>query len=183
MRICNNAQFRLLQVLHESTNFCLKPLANCALQGLDCKTYDWKKIHSHFLLTSYIADFLEFEEIFEVEGGIDVSATCHYCVIQNDEFGSTTKIKRPSLKSCKMLLIRFHAGSTIFEKDPINLSMFSVSPVLHTFTFVGFHSCVYLYVVFGNNPWHCLSLGISRTLKECFIKYLLNTTQTSTAMK
>lgn len=58
-RVCSNARQRLLQALHESIKFCLKPLTNCALQRLKFKTFDGKKILFHFLLTCYIADFCE----------------------------------------------------------------------------------------------------------------------------
>lgn len=82
-----------------------------------------------------------------------------------------------------MLRERFHAGSTVAEKKLFNLSMFLIPPVLQTVFLVGVHPRVDICAILRFEPLHSLSLGISRTLKECSIKNLSDETRTCTAMK
>lgn len=76
-KICINARSRQLKSFHESMKSCSQPLANCAFQWLECKTYYGKKVLFHFLMTSYIAVFLGYDDILAVKRGINMSAPCH----------------------------------------------------------------------------------------------------------
>lgn len=55
--------------------------------------------------------------------------------------------------------------------------------MLHTTLFDDIRLGVDIFPIFRFDPMHFLSLRISRTLKECLIKYLAGKIQTSTAIK
>lgn len=63
------------------------------------------------------------------------------------------------------------------------LSMHAVLSGLHTFPFVGIHSCPDLYSFFRPEPVPFLPFQTSKMLKECFIAMLANSGKTSSAIK
>lgn len=70
-----------LEGLHESISFVMTPVIEAALSGLCCATSDVYRFRLHLMMTSYISDNPEAEDMLSVKRGCATDSPCHRCVV------------------------------------------------------------------------------------------------------
>lgn len=91
------------------------------------------------------------------------------CFLADDEILDES-ILRSTVSTFKMSLWRV-------SKKKYFLS--TIAPVLHSLPFPGVHKCVEHYALFRSEAMQVLSLGVSRTRKNCLVQIPGNTTRTT----
>lgn len=87
-------RLELLRALHECVEFVLKPLSSKALTGASFTTSDLLHYRVHFMLSSYIADLPEAEDMCSVKRGSRTFSPCHRCLVSRDQLAMSTKAPR-----------------------------------------------------------------------------------------
>lgn len=78
----------ILQNLNESISLSLEALIEIAVKELKFKTSDRTEILFHLILSSYIVDLPESEDMFSMKRGTQTISPCHNCLVWNKWFNS-----------------------------------------------------------------------------------------------
>lgn len=135
-------------MLHENIKISFQNLVKTVVLGLNCRTSDANKTCFHFLLTPYIADIPESEEMLSVKRGTRTLSPCHNCLVTNNDFNFNKCGKQTSSKKTLKLLYDKGKSSSLAEEQLHQRSMLPLAPVLCRFLFIGVHRSVGLYTVF-----------------------------------
>ena len=126
-----------LKCLHECIEYCLKDLSNEAVKGIPVRTKDRTKLHSHFLLSSYIGDLPECEDMCSVKRNGNTISPCHRCLISKCQLPFNNNGRERSLRVSMDIIRRIQNGDTDAYVELKKLSMLPIAPVFHNFPMVG----------------------------------------------
>ena len=172
-----------LSCLHECVEKCVEPLSNEALRGIAACTRDRSMLHCHFLLSSYIGDLPECEDMLSVKRNGNTISPCHRCIITKSQLPFNTNEPERSLSDSMELIGRLKNDEEGELFDELKgLSMLPIPPVFYEFPMVGLTPAVDIYAIFTFEPLHALSLGISRMLKECASRMLSDSSRFSSSL-
>ena len=74
-----------MEIVHSAMRFILKGLADCKLNGFGAKTGDGTILRCHPVLTNYIADMTEVNDMTATRGGVQTARPCHRCMVCSEE--------------------------------------------------------------------------------------------------
>ena len=163
----------MLHALHKSIETVFQPLHESCLKGIVIRTIEGKKLRCHLLLSSYIADIPEAEDLLSVKQNTSTESPCHRCIVRKENLlFCTNELERTAEKTRQLLRsITSNVNTICSSRDGVeevnSLSMFSIPPVLSNFPLVGIHESVDIYAISRFEPLHNFPLGISKMLKEC----------------
>lgn len=173
-----------LKALHQSVNYCMEALKPKAIVGIPMTTSDGSSLHTHVLVSSYIADLPEAEDMTGIKRGGSTSFPCHRCMVPKESMNKkNTNFPKRNIKTAMQLMNEIRDGVPNVVDKFNNLSMHPLVPVLSDFPFSGIDPCVDTYAIFTVGPMHTCWLGISKTLKECATVRLEDRTLSSNAIK
>lgn len=184
---CDNKQKKFkrvdfLQSLHESIHFALQPLLRTALTGISALTSERFHIRLHFIISSYLCDTPEAEDLLAVKRGTQCESPCHVCLVRKENLPFSCTATARSVHETEIMLSKLKQQTPGIDEEFQRKSMLSIPPLLSTFPMMSIHSSVDLYTLFRFEPMHNLSLGISKLLKECCVLMLKDSERTSPAM-
>lgn len=172
----------ILSVLHYSISLALRPIIDVAISGFVLGNKSSLRSRFHTLLTFYVADKPEAEDILSVKRADTTASPCRVCFIGKLQVTNFVRSKRWCLQETIVLLNYFKRCSRQAEEKLQNLSMLSIRPVLSEFPLVGIHSIVDIYRIFRFQPLHNLSLGASSLLKKLLTAVFLDSSRQTTFM-
>lgn len=171
-----------LEALHDSINFSVEPLARTALSGMPSVTLDGIHLRMHLVVSSYLCDTPEAEDLLAVKRGTQCQSPCHVCLVRKEDLPFSCVGTGRSLKDTSIMVSRLNVRSPGIEEEFQSKSMLSIPPILSQFPCMSLHPSVDIYTLFRYEPMHNLSLGISKLLKECCVYMLKDTERSSPAM-
>lgn len=171
-----------IRALHHAIEFVLEPLGCDALRGASVKTADEKRLRLHFVLSSYVSDTPEAEDLLGVKRGNNTESPCHRCNVSRDQMPFSTCERYRCTEESRQIIKAIDGNvATAFDKLK-QMSMLPLLPVLSSFPLVAIHPCNDIYNIFRFEPMHFLSLGISKMLKECAVEMLKDENRTTSAI-
>ena len=173
----------ILLALHDSIEFIFEPLMKVAMEGISFQTADFKNVRAHLMLSSYVADIPEAEDMLSIKRNTNTSSPCHRCLVGKESMSCVTDVAERSVGNNLKMFHSLKSGDEEVTNNFKKLSMIPVPPVLNSFPFVGIHPSVDIYAIFGFEPMHNLSLGISKLLKECTVSYLKDDKRVRTSIE
>lgn len=94
----------MLQALHKNIRISLRSMKWSALKYVECKAIYNHGVLLHSMLSSYIAEILEFEALLSAKQGTVSSQLCHNCLTHKVDFSTSKMVKsRGSLVALKLL--------------------------------------------------------------------------------
>ena len=173
---------QVLKALHECMNFSLQELKKNAKIGISVQTKDDLNLHAHIMLSSYIADLPEAEDMTGIKRGGNTAHPCHRCLVTKEEMPFSTRATKRNVQHTIELLKKVNLGCNESAEKLKDLSMNEIPPVLFDFPFRELHPCLDTYAIFTVEPMHVLWIGLARTLKECIVNKLCDTLKKSSSI-
>lgn len=149
---------------------------------MECETLDRNRLLLHLMITSYVADIPECEDLLSVKRCTRSSAPCYSCLIRKEDFHTNKYVKSRGLGESMKLLSDCRSEWTIAQQKIAELSILKIPPILQDFPLVRVHESVDVYALFRFEPTHCLSLGLSKLLNECHYNYSSDSNRSSTSV-
>lgn len=126
------------------------------------------KMPPHLILSSYVADLPESEDFLSLRGDSRTKISCDICFGNKMILTSCKDAGKRNLHHERPDLKKLSNVEETKDAEWIltMLSMHAVPPVLHTFSFVGIHSCDDLYSIFGPQQMHVLCSFFFRCMQN-----------------
>lgn len=114
-----------------------------------------QEFQMHFLLSSYITDILETDNLLGDKRRNKTFSSCHICYTKKNFLGYTQSLKRNALATVQLVqsLHCNYERSEVQETLREN-SMLPVLPMLSSLPFMEIHRSVELYSIFLVEPMH-----------------------------
>ena len=74
-----------MEIVHSAMRFILKGLGDCELNGFGAKTGDGTILRCHPVLTNYVADMPEVNDMTATRGRVQTARPCHRCMVRSEE--------------------------------------------------------------------------------------------------
>lgn len=117
-----------LKALHDYSEACLHLLVECAMSGLTCETSDKKILKKRLLLTSYVTDISDTEDLLSMKRESQTDFPCHRCFVGKLQMSQITCSSRISKAETKILLNEY--SLTAIRDNLSNVSTRSVRLVM-----------------------------------------------------
>lgn len=167
-----NANQETKELLSKYNRLTLAPLWCCSEQsGIGCMTKCHTQALFQLLLSTYISNILECNELLISKRGLMIASPCHLCMYsQENKAMQKHVIIVLSIVPTKTFLdkLAFHRTKQTADHTFQDFSILPMLLALHSFPAVGIHSCVDIHAIYRVVPMHVLSLGISRMLRSAW---------------
>lgn len=106
----------IFRSLHHSVEYFMEPLSRCTLPGMSSLTADYFPIRLHMLLSSYLSDILDSEDMISVKRSVLTDSPCDNYLTLNQYLPFCTSSTGRFVIHTRAMLSALHSGDAVFRK-------------------------------------------------------------------